>query len=142
MKRPASNQQSLENAPRTRAGVHGVEFRTLEGCRLGISRYPDFEYDARGGSGSGVGQEEEIGGGDDDDGVVVVIATTFDVETLYVPPLTGARTRFLGLPLPPFLRIDIAPEVLQGRINRRSGRVGNVSFVSQILRPQNNARGY
>ncbi|OAY84266.1 uncharacterized protein LOC109707334 [Ananas comosus] len=129
MKRPASNRQSLEKAPRTRAGIYGVKFRTLEGCRLGISWYPDFEYDARGGSGSGVGQEEEIGS-DDEDGVVSV--TTFDVETLYVPPLTGVTTKFLGLPLPPFLRIDIAPEVLQGRINRRSGRV-DLLFRSKFV---------
>ncbi|KAJ0733266.1 hypothetical protein HanPI659440_Chr11g0406411 [Helianthus annuus] len=49
--------------------------------------------------------------------------TSIDVTTLYIPPLTTATTKFLGLPLPPFLKIAIVPEIFRGIINRESGKV-------------------
>lgn len=99
-----------------------VKFKTLGGCKLGISRYPDFEYNADGGKGSGTGLKI---GDDDSNGEFSV---GFDVRTLYIPPLMSATTRFLGLPLPPFLKIDIVPELFEGIINRKSGKVGHTSF--------------
>jgi len=72
-----------------------VEFRTRDGCRLGIARYPDFAYNAQGGRGVGAGRRAKSG----EDGTVLV---DFDVATLYIPSMSGATTRFLGLPLPPF----------------------------------------
>ena len=93
-----------------------VEFRTREGCRLGIARYPDFAYDAEGGRGVGAGR----GAGSGEGGTVLV---DFDVASLYIPPMSGATTRFLGLPLPPFLKIDILPEALGGTIDRATGQV-------------------
>ena len=72
-----------------------VEFRTRDGCRLGIARYPDFAYNAQGGRGVGAGRGAKSG----EDGTVLV---DFDVATLYIPSMSGATTRFLGLPLPPF----------------------------------------
>jgi len=89
-----------------------VEFRTREGCGLGIARYPDFAYDAQGGRGAGAGSGE---GG--------TLLVDFDVASLYIPPMSGATTRFLGLPLPPFLKIDILPEALGGTIDRATGQV-------------------
>ncbi|KAK4385039.1 Calcium-dependent protein kinase [Sesamum angolense] len=65
--------------------VYNVKFQTLGACKLGISRYPDFEYNAEGGS--------------------------------------AATTKFLGLPLPPFLKIEIVPENFHGKINQESGKV-------------------
>ena len=93
-----------------------VEFRTREGCRLGIARYPDFAYDAEGGRGVGAGR----GAGSGEGGTVLV---DFDVASLYIPPMSGATTRFLGLPLPPFLKIDILPVALGGTIDRATGQV-------------------
>lgn len=94
-------------------GVYQVEFKTMGGCKLGIARYPDFEYDAKGGFGTGTAIN-------DSNGEVLAI---FDVGKLYIPPLTSETTKFLGLHLPPFLRIDIVPENFQGSIDKESGKV-------------------
>ncbi|GMP70110.1 hypothetical protein CsSME_00029105 [Camellia sinensis var. sinensis] len=106
--------------------AYSVKFRTLGGCKLGISRYPDFEYNDEGGTGSGTGLKIVDG---DLDGEVLV---NFDLETLYIPPLTSATTRFLGLPLPPFLKIDIVPELFRGIINQKSGKV-DLEFRAKFL---------
>lgn len=98
-----------------------VKFNTLGSCKLGISRYPDFDYNAEGGTGRGIGKrvsEDEI-------------SVEFDLETLYIPPLNTSTTKFLGLPLPPFLRIDIAPELFRGTINKESGKV-DLEFKSKF----------
>ncbi|KAJ0450321.1 hypothetical protein HanRHA438_Chr15g0693091 [Helianthus annuus] len=97
--------------------VYNVKFKTLGACKLGISRYPDFEYNAQGGEGSGIGKKMV---GVDFNGETSV---DFDVTTLYIPPLTTATTKFLGLPLPPFLKIAIVPEIFRGIINLESGKV-------------------
>ncbi|KAL0913978.1 hypothetical protein M5K25_017473 [Dendrobium thyrsiflorum] len=96
--------------------LFNIKFQTLEDCKLGIGSYPDFEYDANGGIGSATGKFHGFNPTEE-------IFALFDLEKLYIPPLTGATTRFLGLPLPPFLKIDIAPEIFQGSINRASGKV-------------------
>jgi hypothetical protein len=101
-----------------KTNAYSVKFRTLGACKLGISRYPDFEYDAGGGTGSGSGTKVPDG-----DQLSDEISVSFDIKTLYIPPLSSATTRFLGLPLPPFLKIEIAPELFQGRIDRESGKV-------------------
>lgn len=97
--------------------VYNVKFKSLEACKLGISRYPDFEYNAQGGKGSGVGKKMV---GVDFNGETSV---DFDVKSLYIPPLTSLTTKFLGLPLPPFLKIEIVPEIFRGIINIESGKV-------------------
>jgi hypothetical protein len=114
---PAGSEQQSSPAVAARqarqpgAETLSVEFRTREGCRLGIARYPDFAYDAQGGRGVGAARG---------DGTVLV---DFDVASLYIPPMSGATTRFFGLPLPPFLKIDILPEALGGTIDRATGQV-------------------
>ncbi|CAL5018864.1 unnamed protein product [Urochloa decumbens] len=113
-----SEQQS---SPAVGTGTLSVEFRTREGCRLGIARYPDFAYNAQGGRGKGEG-------GADEGGTVLV---GFDVASLYIPPMSGATTTFLGLPLPPFLKIDILPEALGGTIDRATGQV-DLKFKSRF----------
>ncbi|XP_057527974.1 uncharacterized protein LOC130806792 [Amaranthus tricolor] len=92
-----------------------IEFKTLGDCKLGIGRYPDFEYDAKGGFGTGIGKYD-----DDLNGKIMV---NFDVDKLYVPPLTSGTTKFLGLPLPPFLRIDIVPDMFSGSIDKETGKI-------------------
>lgn len=106
--------------PRARpdADTYSVEFLTRDGCRLGISRYPDFAYNAHGGRGVGAGRGAS--GTAEADGTVLV---DFDVSSLYIPAMSSATTRFLGLPLPPFLKIDILPEALRGSIDRTTGQV-------------------
>ncbi|CAM0944743.1 unnamed protein product [Alopecurus aequalis] len=106
------------------AGTFSVEFLTRDGCRLGISRYPDFAYNAQGGRGVGAGR---LASGTPDGTVLV----DFDVATLYIPAMSGATTRFLGLPLPPFLKIDILPEALRGSIDRTTGQV-DLKFRSRF----------
>ncbi|EYU25049.1 hypothetical protein ABFS82_06G038600 [Erythranthe guttata] len=100
-----------------KSDIYNVRFKTLSACKLGISRYPDFDYNAEGGVGSATATR--ISKTDSDDEFSVV----FDVNELYIPPLSSATTKFLGLPLPPFLKIDIVPESFQGKINQQSGKV-------------------
>jgi len=97
--------------------TYTVSFKTEKGCKLAISRYPDFEYDADGGMGTGVAAKVT-----DND-----LPVSFDLESLYIPPLTSSTAKFLGLPLPPFLKIDIVPEALHGSINQESGKVKHLS---------------
>ncbi|KAH9621118.1 hypothetical protein KSS87_008383 [Heliosperma pusillum] len=112
----ASSTPTKEAQPLTKQSAYNVKFKTMGGCKLGISRYPDFEYNAEGGFGSGSGS-----GNDDPNGEVVWVS--FDVGKLYIPSVTSGTTRFLGLPLPPFLRIDIVPEILEGSIYKETGKV-------------------
>uniref|UniRef100_J3LFU2 Uncharacterized protein n=1 Tax=Oryza brachyantha TaxID=4533 RepID=J3LFU2_ORYBR len=63
-----------------------------------------------------------------DSGTILV---EFDVSSLYIPAMSGATTRFLGLPLPPFLKIDILPEALRGNIDPASGQV-DLKFRSRF----------
>lgn len=107
--------------------AYSVKFRTLGACKLGISRYPDFEYDAVGGIGSGYGTKVPDGELNDE------ISVSFDIKTLYIPPLSSATTRFLGLPLPPFLKIEIAPELFQGSIHRETGKVNYACFDCKLF---------
>ncbi|XP_021730156.1 uncharacterized protein LOC110697120 [Chenopodium quinoa] len=110
----SSTQKTQENNQKLSSpNSYNVEFKTKGGCKLGIARYPDFVYDAEGGFGSGSGKNESNG----------KILVEFDVDKLYVPPLTSGTTKFLGLPLPPFLRIDIVPEIFKGCIDQESGKV-------------------
>lgn len=104
--------QTQNRTPKTDAS--NVNFNTLGACKLGISRYPDFTYNATGGAGSGTATKLSDG----------QVSVEFDVEKLYIPPLSTATTTFLGLPLPPLLKIDIVPVAFRGTINQESGKVG------------------
>ncbi|KAK4769111.1 hypothetical protein SAY86_027261 [Trapa natans] len=104
-----------------------IKFKTLGACKLGISRYPDFIYDAAGGTGTGLGQKmiERNTSVDDE------LKVSFDPETLYIPALSSETTRFLGLPLPPFLKIEIIPEFFGGYINQQTGKV-DLEFLAKF----------
>ncbi|XP_027358062.1 uncharacterized protein LOC113867166 [Abrus precatorius] len=110
----------------TATEAYTVNFKTEKGCQLGISRYPDFEYDAEGGKGTGSGTKVSENPANND------LLVSFDLETLYIPPLTSSTTKFLGLPLPPFLKIDIVPQAFQGTINQESGKV-DLEFKAKFL---------
>ncbi|KAK7314957.1 hypothetical protein VNO77_33489 [Canavalia gladiata] len=106
--------------------AYTVSFKTERGCKLGISRYPDFEYNAEGGKGQGSGGKVSENSANNE------LLVSFDLESLYIPSLTSSTTKFLGLPLPPFLKIDIVPEALQGSINQESGKV-DLEFKAKFL---------
>lgn len=117
---PISTITSVPQTQLQEPDAYTIEFETLESCKLGIASYPDFKYNARGGKGIGKGTNiaESKGG----------TMVDFDVTKLYIPPLTTETTKFLGLPLPPFLRIDIVPELFKGSINSESGQVNTMVF--------------
>eukprot|EP01018_Ginkgo_biloba_P016871 Gb_11488 [translate_table: standard] len=108
-----------------------VKLQTLNGCKLGIGRYPDFEYNAEGGGGEGIGKSLSNGRVD----------VMFDVQSIHIPALTFKTTKFLGFPLPPFLRISIAPQSFHGFIEQNTGKVelnfrANFYFsVSSLYKP-------
>ncbi|KAF3787991.1 hypothetical protein EJ110_NYTH18802 [Nymphaea thermarum] len=99
-----------------------IKFQSLNSCSLGIARYPDFAYNAEGGTGTATGRRTSTG----------KILATFDITTLYIPPLEAATTRFLGLPLPPFLKIEIVPRVFTGEIEEETGKV-NFKFKAEFF---------
>ncbi|XP_048421390.1 uncharacterized protein LOC125468866 [Pyrus x bretschneideri] len=51
------------------------------------------------------------------------VLVSFDIGRLYIPPLASATTKSLRFPLPPFLKIYIAPELFSGSLNPESGQV-------------------
>lgn len=119
-------QNTISTSTSIETPTYTVSFKTQKGCKLGISRYPDFEYDAEGGVGTGVAAKVTENPTNND------LPVSFDLETLYIPPLTSSTTKFLGLPLPPFLKIDIVPEAFQGSINQESGKV-DLEFKAKFL---------
>ncbi|NQV11702.1 MAG: hypothetical protein HQ527_11155 [Cyanobacteria bacterium] len=94
-----------------------LQLSTLAGCALVIAGYPRFRYNASGGGGLG-----RIGGDSLD----------FDPAGLTIPPLDWRSTRFLGLPLPPGLRIAIEPERLAGSLDAETGAV-TLQFTARFL---------
>ncbi|GER34978.1 tRNA (guanine(37)-N1)-methyltransferase [Striga asiatica] len=103
---------------------YNVKFTTLEACQLSISRYPNFDYNANGGSGFGMAAKIAESNNQ--------FSVDFDVKRLYIPPLSTATTKFLGLPLPPFLKIDILPEAFHGSIDQDSGKVVELKFRARF----------
>ncbi|ERN19393.1 uncharacterized protein LOC18447777 [Amborella trichopoda] len=107
---------TITENPSKKEGTIKVEFQTLGDSKLGISRYPNFDYNAEGGTGRGKGRKSSDGSSNE-------LMVSFDIGSLYIPPLNYGTTRFLGLPLPPFLKIDIVPEKFDGIINEGTGKV-------------------
>ncbi|KAL3681710.1 hypothetical protein R1sor_024666 [Riccia sorocarpa] len=98
-----------------------VQLLTLNGCGLGVARYPDFVYNAGGGGGSGVAQELS-------DGRTLL---QFDPLKLKIPPVNTSTTTLLGLPMPPGLKIEIVPKSLEGYLERRTGKV-ELNFLANF----------
>ncbi|KAJ6889388.1 hypothetical protein NC652_030233 [Populus alba x Populus x berolinensis] len=117
--------ESVSSTTLPKPNVYTVNFKTLGGCKLGISRYPDFEYNAQGGTGTGTCTKAK------DSSELNTVSVSFDMKTLYIPPLTSGTTKFLGLPLPPFLKIDIVPELFEGTIDQDSGKV-DLEFMAKF----------
>ncbi|GAB4826033.1 hypothetical protein Ancab_008902 [Ancistrocladus abbreviatus] len=92
-----------------------VRIKTLDGCKIGVSNYC-FEYNAIGGGGSGHSTKIE------DNSLNGSVLVSFDPKALYIPPVTSATTKLHGWPFPPFLKIEIVPEILHGNIYEDSGK--------------------
>ena len=100
-----------------------MQLRSLDGCRLKIGRYPAFSYNANGGGGKGEllpSQETNL------------VNVRFSSKTFSIPPLNSKTTKFLSLPLPPGLKIEISMERLEGTIDKNSGEV-LFKFESKFL---------
>jgi hypothetical protein len=90
-----------------------VELRTTRGCGLGVSRYPDFVYNAEGGGGSGKAVKLEDGRW----------RVHFDAAGVTIPDVGFHTTTLLGIPLPPPIRIQIVPDSLEGVVDLETGKV-------------------
>ncbi len=105
-----------------------MRLRSHKGCKLQIGRYPAFTYNATGGGG-----KAEITQIDENTGVIHL---RFNPRSFSIPTLNWRTTRFLGLPLPPGLKISIKPEKLEGIANNITGEISlefEASFIFSIF---------
>ena len=91
-----------------------MQLRSLEGCRLKIGAYPTFFYNALGGGGNGTLLPSKNNN---------VLTISFSSKTFSIPPLTSRTTKFLFLPLPPGLKIEMSMDKLEGTIDKNSGEI-------------------
>ena len=98
---------------------YSVKFKTLGGCRLGISRYTDFDYNTKGGTGDGTGTIKLK----EDDSNIGEFSFSFDLEKLYIP-LMSATNRFLG---------NVVPELLQRIISQKWGKECSKNYTKALV---------
>ena len=91
-----------------------MKLKSLEGCRLTIGSYPPFSYDASGGGGKGTLLPSKKNN---------ILFLSFSSKTFSIPPLTSKTTKFLSLPLPPGLKIEMSMDTLEGTIDKNSGEI-------------------
>ena len=100
-----------------------MQLKSLEGSRLKIGLFPAFDYNASGGGGIGT-----------------LIPTlkdnieylSFSSKSFSIPPLNSLTTKFLSIPLPPGLKIEMSMDKLEGTIDRNSGEVF-LKFESKFI---------
>ena len=97
--------------------------KSLNGCRLTIGSYPPFIYNACGGGGKATLFPSKNNN---------LINVSFSSKTFLIPPLTSRTTKFLSLPLPPGLKIEMSMDRLAGTIDKNSGEV-LLKLESQFL---------
>ena len=100
-----------------------MQLKSLEGCSLRIGAYPPFSYNAYGGGGIGTllpSKQKNL------------LYISFSTETFSIPPLTSQSTKFLSLPLPPGLKIEMSMDKLEGAIDQKSGEV-LLTFESKFI---------
>eukprot|EP00898_Chlorokybus_atmophyticus_P005936 jgi/Chlat1/6343/Chrsp44S05906 len=104
------------------AAAPGAQVRMSTGSNsvLGVSIYPDFNYDAS--SGRGKGKVTHLEG--------EKLAVTF--EDINIPTVSYGTAWFLGVPLPPFIKIKVEPKSLKGFLQRDTGEV-NLEFIADFL---------
>ena len=100
-----------------------MQLKSLEGCRLTIGSYPPFNYNANGGGGTATILPSEKDN---------ILYLSFSSETFSIPPLTSQTTKFLSLPLPPGLQIEMSMDKLEGTIHKQTGEV-ELKFESKFI---------
>ena len=91
-----------------------MQMKSLKGCRLTIGSYPSFKYNASGGGGKAILLPSKKSN---------LLQVRFSPKTFSIPALTSKTTKFLSLPLPPGLKIEMIMDHLAGTINKQSGEV-------------------
>ena len=91
-----------------------MQLKSLEGCRLKIGSYPPFSYNAYGGGGKGTLIPSKKNN---------ILYLSFSSKAFSIPPLTSQTTKFLSLPLPPGLKIEMRMDKLEGTIDKNSGEI-------------------
>ena len=100
-----------------------MQLKSLEGCRLIIGSYPPFIYNAHGGGGKATLLPSHKNN---------IHYVSISPKNFSIPPLTTRTTKFLCLPLPPGLKIEMSMEHLFGTIDTNSGEV-LLEFESKFL---------
>ena len=96
--------------------------KSLAGCRLTIGSYPVFIYNGFGGGGKGKLLSKKNN----------IHYVSFSSKTFSIPPLNSRTTKFLSLPLPPGLKIEMSMDQLEGTIDKNSGEV-LLKFKSKFI---------
>jgi len=91
-----------------------MQLKSLDGCRLKIGSYPAFSYNASGGGGEGIILPSEKKN---------ILNLCFSSQTFSIPALSSQTTKFLSLPLPPGIKIEMFMDKLKGSIDKNSGEV-------------------
>jgi len=91
-----------------------MQLKSLDGCLLKIGSYPPFAYNAEGGGGKAKLLPSKNKN---------ILYLNFSSKTFTIPPLTSKTTKFLSIPLPPGLKIEMFLDKLEGTINKNSGEV-------------------
>ena len=100
-----------------------MQMKSLGGCRLKIGSYPPFNYNASGGGGPAKLVSNQKNN---------LLHISFPYKTFSIPPLTSRTTKFLSLPLPPGVKIEMFMDKLEGTIDKQSGEV-ILKFESKFL---------
>ena len=101
-----------------------MQLKSLEGCRLTIGSYPPFEYNAV--TGGGIAKVLSSKKKNN------VLYLNFSSKTFSIPPLNSRTTKFLFVPLPPGLNIEMSMDKLEGTIDKNSGEV-LLEFESKFI---------
>ncbi|KAL4458075.1 hypothetical protein ABPG75_012940 [Micractinium tetrahymenae] len=124
---PAVAAASFVEAPAAAAGAAAAQtfskvlLRTLSDCKLAVSVYPMFAYNAAGGGGNG-----SVSPGDNG-----LLRLVFDPASLDIPPINYQHASILGVPIPPPLNIAIVPQRLEGTLDPATGRV-DLDFLASF----------
>ena len=100
-----------------------MELTSLDGCRLQVGKYPPFTYNAYGGGGTATLHKNQKNN---------LLYISFSPKTFAIPSLTSKTTKFLSLPLPPGIKIEMSMYKLEGTIDKDSGEV-LLKFESKFL---------
>ena len=115
-KAPSSRCSAVPKRWRSARPGDRIALTTMPASRptLGVSSWPDFDYDASGATTLGVVEPPDAKHPD-------ALRLRFDVRTFEGPPVCGRTTKVFGLPLPPGVRIDIHPLRLEGWLDPETG---------------------